>query len=215
MKFEAIDRTGHRYGRLVVVERAENDKNGKAMWLCKCDCGKELVIPAVRLSAGKSSCGCLVNNKELIYRRTHRNKLYNQWAGMIYRCTHKNAAHYERYGGRNISVCEEWATDYEAFANWSLENGYEKGLEIDRIDNNKGYSPSNCRWVSHMENSRNRNVRCTSSTGVSGVFKRPDSGKWRATIGVNYKRINLGTFDTFEEAVAARKEAELKYWGKH
>lgn len=213
MKFEAIDRKGQRYGRLIVIERAENDNNGKATWLCQCDCGNRVIVSAKNLSRGTESCGCLIRGKPLIMRRTHANKLYNQWSGMIYRCTHQAASHYERYGERGVSVCQEWLDSFENFADWSIKNGYADNLEIDRIDNNGNYSPNNCRWVSHMENSRNRNTRCTSKSGVAGVMFRKDIHKWRVSIGVNYKSINIGNYDTFEDAVAARKKAEKEYWG--
>lgn len=184
------------------------------MWMCKCDCGNTIVVPASQLARGqKYSCGCLFKGKPLLYRRTHKNKLYNQWSGMIYRCTHESASHYDRYGERGVSVCQEWIDSFESFADWSIANGYSETLEIDRIDNNGNYSPENCRWVSHMENSRNRNTRKTSKSGVSGVMFREDIQKWRVSIGVNYKRINIGNFDSFEDAVDARKKAEQKYWG--
>lgn len=213
MKFQAIDRTGQRYGSLVAIRRAENDACGKAQWLCKCDCGNVVVVPSRKLLNKHPSCGCLYNGKPMIYRRSHSNKLYNQWSGMIYRCTHQNASHYERYGERGIAVCDEWGSNFEAFVEWSLANGYSADLEIDRINNNGDYSPENCRWVPHKENSRNRNTRKTSKSGVAGVMYRADINVWRVSIGVDYKRINIGHFKTFEEAVAARKEAELKYWG--
>lgn len=213
MSFAVIDRKGQRFGSLIVVERAENDQNGKAMWLCKCDCGNSIVVSAKNLTRGKSSCGCLFGGKPLIYRKSHSNKLYNQWSGMIYRCTHQAASHYERYGERGVSVCEEWMNSFEVFANWAISNGYSENLEIDRIDNNGNYCPDNCQWVSHMENSRNRNARKTSKSGVSGVAFRKDIKKWRVTICVNYKRIHIGNYETFEAAVSARKKAESEYWG--
>lgn len=209
-----IDRTNQRYGSLIVIKRAPNNKENKAMWLCECDCGNTVVVPASQLANGqKYSCGCLYKGKPILYRRTHKNKLYNQWSGMIYRCTHESASHYERYGERGVSVCKEWIDSFESFADWSIANGYSDTLEIDRIDNNGNYSPDNCRWVSHMENSRNRNTRKTSKSGVAGVMFREDIQKWRVSIGVNYKRINIGNFDSFDDAVAARKKAEQEYWG--
>lgn len=209
-----IDRTNQRYGSLIVIKRVPNNKENKAMWLCECDCGNTVVVPASQLANGqKYSCGCLYKGKPILYRRTHKNKLYNQWSGMIYRCTHESASHYERYGERGVSVCKEWIESFESFADWSIANGYSDNLEIDRIDNNGNYSPENCRWVSHMENSRNRNTRKTSRSGVAGVMFREDIQKWRVSIGVNYKRINIGNFDSFDDAVAARKKAEQEYWG--
>ena len=214
IKFQAIDRTGERYGRLLVLHRATENIRGKPAWVCACDCGKVLTVPAANLAKGKKSCGCLIKGKPLIMRRSHANKLYNQWSGMIYRCTHEAASHFERYGKRGITVCEEWANSFEAFAEWAISNGYENNLEIDRVNPNGNYCPSNCRWVSHAENTRNRNVRNTCTSGVSGVTFRKDCNSWRVTITKDYKRINIGNFKTFEEAVEARKQAEKKYWGR-
>ena len=92
---------------------------------------------------------------------------------------------------------------------WSLDNGYDDTKEIDRIDNDGNYEPTNCRWVSHKENSENRS-RKNNKTGVIGVTKR--GNKYRAMITHNYQTIRLGTFDTLEEAKKARIEAEKKYW---
>ena len=207
-----IDLTGQRFGRLTVIERAENTKAGKATWLCKCECGNIKVIPAKNLSRGTISCGCLYDGKPLIMRKTHANRLYNIWQGMIYRCTHESASNYLRYGGRGISVCPQCLDSFETFAEWSLENGYTESMEIDRIDNNNNYSPENCRWVSHMKNSQNRNTRTTSTTGFSGIAWRKDIKKYRVTITAHGKRVTIGNYETLDEAVSARNNAETVYW---
>lgn len=83
--------------------------------------------------------------------------LFNVLSKMHYRCENENHSEYKDYGGRGITVCEEWAMDNaQAFISWALENGWKKGLEIDRIDNDKGYSPDNCRFVTRSENCRNK-----------------------------------------------------------
>ena len=100
-----------------------------------------------------------------ISQRTHRDKdldgfsrtkLYNVWGMMKQRCFNEKASGYERYGGRGIKVCDEWAKSSDAFYKWAMENGYKEGLQIDRIDNNGDYSPDNCRWVTLAENLKNR-----------------------------------------------------------
>lgn len=83
-----------------------------------------------------------------------KHPLYNKWCSMRERCNNPHNGSYHRYGGKGITVCEEW-NDFEAFYEWSIENGWKKGLTIDRIDNAKGYSPDNCRYVSHKEQNRN------------------------------------------------------------
>lgn len=92
--------------------------------------------------------------------RRYTNRLYKEWAGMHHRCYRPMASHFEHYGGRGIQVCAEWSghDGFDAFAQWSLDNGYAEGLEIDRIDTDDGYRPDNCRWVTHKDNSRNRNT---------------------------------------------------------
>lgn len=223
MSNKIIDLTGKRFGMLTVLQRAEKNMYGKPAWECKCDCGKTSVVCGDVLRRGDTkSCGCMrgvrsFEQKNPEFRRSRRNKLYNLWSGIIYRCSHESASHYEYYGGKGVSVCKEWEDSFEAFAKWSLCNGYKAGLEIDRIDNNLSYSPENCRFITHKENSRNRGRRRTNQSGCTGVqFRKNRSGnggKWRACIMVDGKNISLGHFDTIEEAISARKAGELMYWG--
>lgn len=138
---------------------------------------------------------------------------------MLHRCKNPSASHYEFYGGKGIDVCDEWkgTEGFIRFYNWSIENGYNDKLTIDRIENNKGYSPDNCRWVSHMENCWNRGPKKTNKTGYPGIqTRRTRTGKlkYRVVLTVNYKRHNLGHYDTLDEAIKVRKQAEEKYWGK-
>lgn len=122
-----------------------------------------------------------------------------------------NNTHYGTYGGRGIMVCDEWGEDYLAFKQWSINNGYTETLTLDRIDNNKGYFPLNCRWVTRAQQSHNLRACSRSKYGVPGIDMLP-SGRYRAAITVNYKRIHIGTFDTLQDAIDARKGAERKYW---
>lgn len=149
---------GKRFGKLVVVGYVET-KNYRSYWRCKCDCGGEKITYAANLTSGNiKSCGCL-HNEALIKRSvTHgesASKLYRVWATMLQRCTNSETVSYPNYGGRGISVCEEWHK-YETFRDWAVMSGYEEGLQIDRINTNGDYCPLNCRWVTRLENSRNK-----------------------------------------------------------
>lgn len=219
---KTIDMKGKRIGRLLVIEQCES-KNNKAMWKCKCDCGNEKIVSGQSLRRGETkSCGCL--HSEAMVKANHihgmsKTKMHKTWRGLFQRCENPTASHYERYGERGIDICKEWKGEngFINFCKWALENGYSDNLEIDRIDNNKGYSPDNCRWVSHIENCHNRNARKDSKTGYSGVQERiMRSGyiKYRVSIVSNGKTINLGHYETLEEAITVRKKAEEKYWGK-
>lgn len=158
-----------RFGLLVVVEEAPTRKrsNGGSitMWHCKCDCGKELDVIANSLLRGRTkSCGCA--KSKIISEKTakHRgidDRLYHVWAGMKGRCYNHQNQSYQYYGGRGISVCEEWAESYAAFRDWATANGYDPNAEvgkctIDRIDNNGDYTPTNCRWVGMDVQSTNK-----------------------------------------------------------
>ena len=211
------DFVGKRFGRLVVIDlvKSKNEKRQKA--LCRCDCGKEKLFSISNLKKGDSqSCGCLQKERTFQANRLHGatgTKLHNEWRQMKARCYIRSSSNYSYYGGRGIKVCNEWLKSFDDFRNWALKNGYNENLTLDRIDVNKDYSPDNCRWVSMTIQSQNRRPRSTCKTGVSGVMKRNDENVYRVTIGVNGKRINIGQFSDFSEAVQARKEAELKYWG--
>ena len=161
-----IDVAGQRFGRLTVIKR-NGKKYGGSAWLCKCDCGNEKTIALQHLKNGTKSCGCLTKEiaqergyKSRIGDRTRKHgdfgtKLYNVWAGMKRRCNNGKALHYEDYGGRGIIVCDEWH-DYLNFKEWSLNNGYEEGFSLDRIDVNGDYEPSNCRWATWVQQQNNR-----------------------------------------------------------
>lgn len=159
------DLTGQRFGRLVVVERAGSDTKGNAMWKCQCDCGEVRVVNSRNLLSGNSkSCGCLKTDQVVLRNIIHgkrKSRLYPIWKAMNERCRNPNVHNYHRYGGRGITVCEEWKTDFQAFYSWAMANGYDENAPvgkctIDRIDNDKGYSPDNCRWVDTKTQNNNK-----------------------------------------------------------
>ena len=154
------DLTGTRYGRLVVIGEHHRNDHGTYFWECVCDCGGKTVVSCGNLKRGTTkSCGCLARENKPPVTTKHgnsRSKLYKIWVAMRQRCLNPNDANYHRYGGRGITVCDEWLNDFKAFYDWSMANGYVEGkLDLDRTDNNKGYCPENCRFVSHRENLKN------------------------------------------------------------
>ena len=157
-----IDLTGQKFGRLTVIERAENTKSGKARWLCRCDCGriKSKSVTTNDLMSGKiKSCGCLYFESNKGRNKKHglcHSRIYNIWFSLKQRCNYKCHRQYFNYGGRGIKVCDEWEHNFQAFYDWAMANGYKDDLTIDRIDNNKGYSPDNCRWVDMKTQQKNR-----------------------------------------------------------
>lgn len=104
------------------------------------------------------------------------------WHSMIGRCTNPERPQYHNYGGRGISVCERWSRSFESFYDWSIENDYEIGLSIDRIDNDKGYSPDNCRWVTMKE--QNNNTRSNRIITFEG--KTQTMAEWADEVGIKY-----------------------------
>ena len=156
---------GQRFGKLTVIGRAENSNTGKTRWLCKCDCGnmKKNSVDSHSLKTGKvKSCGCLYresNNKNARIHGLTKSRLHLIWSGMKARCNNPKANGYMQYGGKGVTVCDEWTHDFKTFYDWATANGYADNLTIDRIDVNGNYEPSNCRWVSWkvQENNRSNN----------------------------------------------------------
>lgn len=169
-----IDLTGQRFGKLTVICENGRKYHSAAVWLCKCDCGREVSVLAGSLRRGAStSCGC-AQNKWLSERKIAekhggarttphggKERLYRVWCGMKERCYSPKHNRYENYGGRGISVCDEWRDNYSAFREWALAHGYTPeaprgACTIDRIDVNGDYCPGNCRWVDNKTQCNNK-----------------------------------------------------------
>ena len=152
---------GTRFGQLTVISPFESDLNGLSRWVCKCDCGNETVAYGTNLKRGlTTSCGCKrkeVTREEKTTHGMYGTPLYHSWSGMLQRCKNSNDKLYYRYGGRGITVCEEW-NDFENFYQWAIKNNYKPGLTIDRINNDDGYYPENCRWTDRITQGNNTSL---------------------------------------------------------
>lgn len=187
-KTRLINLTGSKFGRLTVIGRA-NDKKGKTYWHCVCECGTEKEVCASHLTSGRIvSCGCSSFDRISELNKTHgmtNTRLYNIWCGMHQRCYNKNLKNYRIYGGRGITVCQEWLDDFMNFYNWAMENGYADNLSIDRIDVNGNYEPSNCRWATDKEQSCNtRRTRIFEHNGEMKSLKQIAEDE-----GINYNTL--------------------------
>lgn len=183
-----IDISGQKFGRLTVLREAGRDKHGQTLWICKCDCGKETTVITQRLrSGGTKSCGCLKaegNNKKhgMCYSRI--NSIYRK---MKERCLQENNARFSDYGGRGISICEEWLGNngFMNFYKWAMANGYADNLSIDRINNDGNYEPSNCRWVEARVQANN--VR--SNHLITYQNETHTIAEWSRIRGIPYQRL--------------------------
>ena len=153
---------GQKFGKLTVTGFVHENNYWK--WVCACECGTIKAYDPYKITRGKTkTCGCgkVERCKDLTkeFRITHggRNtRLYHIWRGMKERCLLTTNKDYHNWGGRGITVCDEWVEDFGAFRDWATKNGYAENLTIDRINNDGNYEPSNCRWITIQEQAKNR-----------------------------------------------------------
>ena len=196
------------YGRLEVIRFIHRIK-GHNYHLCKCSCGKEVTVMEGNLKQGfTKSCGCLRKEVTANKNKTHgytKHSLYGVWCNMKERCYAVTCDRYMDYGGRGITICDVWLNDAKEFIEWCLYNGWKKGLQIDRENNDSGYCPSNCRFVTPLENNKNtRLIRSNNTSGYRGVSYHKATRRWYARTSINSKRINIGLFSNKVDAAVAR-----------
>lgn len=188
------DITGERFNHLTAIRRVENIR-GRVAWEFRCDCGNLVQLEKGCVLYGNThSCGCQRRQQCGILNFKHGesdSQLHYVWRSMKKRCYNPNDAGYQNYGGRGIKVCDEWRQDFMSFKTWAMDNGYAKGLSIDRIDNDGNYEPSNCRWTDRKTQSHNK--RTNHNLTYNGVTKT--IGEWAESLGMNYNtligRINV------------------------
>ena len=209
-----LELTGKIYGRLTVI-RFAYVKNKATYWICRCECGNDVIVKGANLNSGNSkSCGCLeVENRQHFmdvfsdkYKKhgMGHSRLSGIWYHMKDRCNNPNNKDYAIYGGRGIRVCDEWnhKDGFVAFYEWSMKNGYNDSLTIDRIDTNGNYEPSNCRWSDETTQANNR--RTNKLVTIDGVTKT--FAEWCRDCNVDYFKVR----DRWEYGWTIEEALELK-----
>jgi len=201
---------GERFGMLVVIADGGRNKHGQVRVVAVCDCGNEKEFSLYHLkSKHTSSCGCNRAISTIATHTTHgksKDKLYYVWNNMKERCRKENHKDYHYYGGKGVIVCDEWNNDFSAFCQFAINNGYIEGLQIDRIDNNKGYGPDNCRFVTRKVNMNNTRLLSTTNTsGYRGVYYDKNKNKFCSYGSISgYKKFYKRGFLTAKEAAVYR-----------
>lgn len=211
---KVIDMTGNLYGRLTVVEFAGFANDRQATWRCKCECGNESVVPGGCLRSGHStSCGCYgleVLKTASITHGMSKTTTFAVWRGMLQRCRNPKNPAYSKYGGRGITVCDQWLSFERFLSDMGVRPD---GKSLDRINNNEGYSPSNCRWASRK--TQNSNKTTTVLLTIDGVTQC--ARDWSRSIGVNQSlitnRVKAGM--THKEAYLATLNAKRSRMREH
>ena len=194
---QSLNLKGQQYRDLYILELDNNSLKYKA-WLCQCSCGRVISVFQSNLRSGTTkSCGCTTKNKG------SNTPLYAVWSAMKQRTLNKKHKYYAEYGGRGITLFHLWK-DFLQFKEWAISAGYNDLLEIDRIDNNLGYSPENCRWVTRNINERNKRKISGTSSKYYGVYWHKKRKKWSSHITVDNHKTWLGYFNTEIDAALAR-----------
>ena len=176
------------FTRLTVISRAQNDKRGHARWDCQCICGNTLTVLGYSLTCGETkSCGCLKKESCIQRHTTHgmaRSSEHNIWCAMIQRCINPNNKAFKNYGGRGITVCDEWRNNFLTFLK-DMGNRPSKQYSIERINNNLGYSPNNCKWATKQEQTNNSrsNIKITLQEWTMNL------SQWAQFVGLKHETL--------------------------
>ncbi len=140
-----------------------------------------------------------------------KTRIYRIWDGMKQRCHNPKASNYCNYGERNIFVCAEWRDDFKTFYDWSMSNGYNDKLTIDRKDNYKGYSPENCRWVTMAVQHQNKRIPASGKASrFMGLTFDKQYNKYRVRVSMNGKHVHVGRFSNEEDGARAYDDFVIK-----
>lgn len=154
---------GKRFGKLTVISAAGRSPRRYILWKCRCDCGRETIVSSHNLRSGNTqSCGCRLRERTRMLNFVtgqYKSRLYRIWTCMKTRCYNPNTPQYKDWGGRGITMCDEWRHNFKSFYDWSMSNGYNEHLSIDRINNDGNYEPSNCKWSTAKEQANNRRAK--------------------------------------------------------
>lgn len=200
-----VDLVGKVFGRLTVVEKAGN-LGIKTAWLCRCECGTTKVVRTYHLIRNAVvSCGCyrvqVIGDRVRTHGMTGTPE-YRSWYHMLDRCNNPSDFDYPNYGGRGIKVCPEW----HSFENFYADMGARpEGLTLERVDNERGYSPDNCVWADRYQQSGNARPVYNSTTGVVGVWKK--GNRFKAYIKEQGTKKYLGSASTVDAASALHTQA--------
>lgn len=204
MDYRVKDMKNKKYGKLLGLNYSHTEKSG-AYWLFKCDCGNEKVINASVVRQGKVvSCGCYakeVQNKRITTHGMARTRTYDIWVGIKQRCLNPKSLSYEIYGGRGISLCEEWQTFEKFFEDMGEAP---EDYSIERIDNNRGYSKENCKWANRSMQNLNKRYQ-NKTTGIRNISHNQRDNSFSVGFSRNKKRYRKD-FKILEEAIQWKKE---------